>query len=274
MEEILQDLSPARLALATEENLSSWIPVLGVIGESRLNDPPGVNRSISPIPVALFNSIMDARLEPGSEESTIQQIKSDAEVRKVPVLWWVGPSTRPANLGKLLEKSGFIIDDDGPGMAVELANLNESQSVPDGLVIEAVHDDSISREWCTTMGLGFEAPAERIDIMADHWQQLICKVNPEITQAFIARLHGKPVATSLLQIGAGVAGIYAVATLPAARRKGIGAQVTLYPLLLARAMGYKAGVLQASQMGFSVYRSLGFQECCRISSYVYRPKPS
>jgi hypothetical protein len=46
--------------------------------------------------------------------------------------------------------------------------------------------------------------------------------------------------------------------LPEVRRKGVGAQVTRYPLMQARGMGYKVGVLQASEMGYSVYRSLGF----------------
>jgi GNAT superfamily N-acetyltransferase len=71
----------------------------------------------------------------------------------------------------------------------------------------------------------------------------------------------------------GVAGIYAVATMPEVRRKGIGGWITLYPLLQARAVGYKVGVLKASEMGESVYRSLGFQDYCRITQYVWQPEP-
>ncbi len=271
MNDILKDLSPGRLALAIEENLSSWIPVFRVIGESRFNDPPGVKRSFSSIPIALFNSIMDARLEPEKVEATIQCIKSDAEARQVPVLWWVGPSTRPANLGRQLEEDGFIIDDDGPGMAVNLAYLNDSLPLPEGLDIHRALDEVTIREWCATMAIGFELPPEKIEFAVDNWFKLISLVDSGTSQAFTAKLHGKPVATSLLQLGAGVAGIYAVSTIPEARRKGIGTQVTLHPLLQARTMGYKAGILQSSEMGFGVYRSVGFKEYCRITSYVYRP---
>jgi predicted acetyltransferase len=65
-----------------------------------------------------------------------------------------------------------------------------------------------------------------------------------------------------------VAGIYCVATTPEARGKGIGAEMTLVPLLEARAMGYKIGILQSSKMGEGVYRRLGFGEYGRLASYV------
>ena len=45
--------------------------------------------------------------------------------------------------------------------------------------------------------------------------------------------------------------------------------MTLAPLLEARAMGYRIGVLHASEMGLGVYRRLGFQEYCRLGGYVW-----
>jgi len=216
MNNILQDLSPKCLITAIEENLFSWITVFGRIWESRVNDPPGVIRSVSDVPMSLFNSIMDAQLETEDVDSTIQYIISDAGLRKVPVLWWVGPSSRPADLAKRLLENGFTVDEDGSGMAVDLANLNLNLPMPAGLSVQEAQDDESLWEWCRTMAKGFEVPAARADFVMNSWHYLLRQVDPEITQVYLAWLDGKPVATSLLQLGGGVAGIFAVATVPEA----------------------------------------------------------
>jgi GNAT superfamily N-acetyltransferase len=270
MHDILQDRSPAKLITAIEENMSSFLPVFGKLGESYVNNPVGVKRSITNIPYALLNSVIDARLKPEQVDTAIQNIMLDARSRNVPVLWWTGPSTQPTDLGKHLEKHGFIHDDEAPGMAVDLAKLNESLPAPDGLSFQLAQDDASWRQWSSTKALGFETPYSA-DFVVNAWHNLLRLGDPEIMLAYIGWLNDKPVATSLLFLAAGVAGIYSVATIPEARRKGIGALMTLYPLRQARSMGYHLGILQSSDAGLSVYRSLGFQEYCKINIYLWQP---
>jgi GNAT superfamily N-acetyltransferase len=84
-------------------------------------------------------------------------------------------------------------------------------------------------------------------------------------------LAGESVATATLFFGAGVAGIYFVCTVERARRRGIGAAVTLAASREARDLDYSVGVLGSSEMGYPVYRGLGFEEHCRIGLYEWRP---
>jgi len=156
-------------------------------------------------------------------------------------------------------------------MAIDLAKMKENLPALEGFSIRLAQDDVSWGQWSSAMALGFEVPPS-YDFFLDGWHNLLRHVDPETTLAYTGWMNDKPVATSLLFLSAGVAGIYSVATIPEARRKGIGALITQYPLLQARSMGYQIGILQSSEMGLSVYRSLGFKEYCKISMYRWQPE--
>jgi GNAT superfamily N-acetyltransferase len=65
--------------------------------------------------------------------------------------------------------------------------------------------------------------------------------------------------------------MYFVCTVEPARRRGIGTAITLAALREAWDLGYTVGVLGSSEMGYPVYRRLGFVEYCRIGLYGWRP---
>jgi GNAT superfamily N-acetyltransferase len=264
--------SPANLVAAIEENLTAWIPVFGKLGQYRQSERTHLKRSITNLPVGLFNSVMDARLEPEQVDTTIQAILADAGKRDIPLLWWTGPSTRPADLGRHLEKHGFRMDETSTGMAVDLDRLNESLPAPAGFSIQLAHDEASFKEWVRVMFTGFEIPNDPPDPARAAWLRLLKLADPETALVYTGWLNDEPVATALLFLGAGVAGLYAIATLPAVRRKGLGAMMTLHPLLHARSLGYKIGILHASEMGAGVYRSVGFQEYCQVQSYRWKPE--
>lgn len=274
MKPVLHDNSPASLITAMEANLSAWLPVLALQGKHWVNDPTGLDRVTTDIPFALFNSIMNFRLQPALVDDTLRSLQTDARHRKVPLLCWVVPSSRPQNLPAHLINNGFKLDDDGPGMLVDLSTLNEQLPYPPELNVRIARDETGWRAWSQAMALAWEfPPTAQKGIEA--WYNLLRLADPETMLAYYALLGDQPAAVSLLFLSEGVAGIYAVATVPSARRKGIGARITLLPLLEARARGYHFGVLQASEMGQPVYRSLGFREYCRIQSYRWQaPEPA
>lgn len=88
---------------------------------------------------------------------------------------------------------------------------------------------------------------------------------------YLGRLDGTPVASSIVLNEAGFRVLYGIATTPAARRQGIGAAITLKPLLDARASGFRYGVLWSTQMGMPLYQRLGFRLTRgRINRYLWR----
>ena len=267
MTEILQKPSRANLISAIEGNLSGIISAYCSWPQAEVHYESGIQWSMTDIPFPLFNSIVGARLSPDEIDGTVLSIVSKAKQRQVPLLWWIGPLTQPSDLGRHLERHGFVNEGDMQGMAVYLANLNEDVPMPAGLMVDLVTDDEARRQWSRVCAAGFGMP----DFVAEAFHAFMCHADPESVLAYIGWLNGTPVATSLLVLEAGVAGIYNVTTLPEARGQGIGAFLTLTPLQEARQRHYKVGILQATRMGVNIYRSLGFLEYCKIGQYVWEP---
>ena len=268
MDTVLNDLSTTSLISAIELNLFAFMPAFGRWPRAEVHDETEILWSMTNVPFPVFNSIMRAQLAPARIDAVIESIKGEAKSRNVPVLWWTGPTTRPADLGSHLESHGFARAGQLPGMAAELGRLVEHPSIPDGFTIQQAKDKETLKQWSQVCEKGFGMP----DFAGEGFHDFICHADQDTTRAYLGWLSGEPVAASLLSLAAGVAGIYNVATLPTARRKGIGARMTDLPLLEARAMGYKAAILHASAMGEGVYHSIGFQEFCKVGQYIWSPQ--
>jgi ribosomal protein S18 acetylase RimI-like enzyme len=266
-EEIAHDLSPAALVNVIEANTFSFFPLWRRWPKAEVHDDPELLWTLTSIPSPFFNSIFRARLAPEAVDAAITAVIDRGRVRNVPLMWWTGPATQPADLSKHLTARGFV-GEELPGMAADLRALPDTIPAPSGLVIERVKDLGALRTWCDVMCTSFELPSLFAEGWHDSWRSLGLSPRAPYRQ-YLGWLEGEPVATSAVVFGAGVAGIYNVGTLPAVRRQGIGTALTLVPLLEARAMGYRIAILHSSDMAIGAYRQLGFKRYCRIGQYVW-----
>jgi hypothetical protein len=266
-------LAPAahreELVAAIEENLFALAPRFRLLPGAECGDGDEGLWSVTAIAFPFFNSIFRTRLADPRVETAIDRALERGRARGVPLLWWTGPQTRPADLGRRLEARGFTRDTEAPGMALELARLPRRPLGPPGLTIEPVADAAALGDWLGAFraGFGIERDFER------PWRDWLTAVGLDRgapMRHFLARLAGEPVGTATVHLAAGVAGVYNVATVPGARRQGIGAETTRAALATIAGEGAAPwSILHSSRMGLRIYRALGFREYCRLGVYFW-----
>lgn len=263
----LEEFENSSLLKAMEENVQqAWLRLGRGLG-AHVHKEPEVLWFLSRLPFHLANGIVQTHLPESGVEERLKQLA----LYHVPVTWLVGPSTLPASLGPCLEHQGWVRED-APGMALDLRSLDEFPPFLSQLTISRVSDVEHLNIWLRVMTVGSEIPEEGLRLLLDVVASRGMPEDPTI-HYYLGMLDDRPVATSLLFCGAGVAGIYNVATLPEVRRQGIGRALTVAPLLYARTLGYRIGVLQASPLGHNLYRRLGFREYCTFHAY-FSPEES
>jgi GNAT superfamily N-acetyltransferase len=161
-------------------------------------------------------------------------------------------------------------------MAADLAKLPLDEPPPPDLDIVPVTDAATLDEFLDIIGAdwldwtdGEHTPVQRRTL--DAWRR---QIPPKLATEpaplrWVGRVDGNVVASSRINIGAGVAGLYAISTLPGFRGRGFGRAMTIAALRAARSIGYRIAVLQSSDLGYGVYKRLGFRELFTYDVWVH-----
>lgn len=287
MTDILRHPSPAQLANSATANLEDLFRAMVRLEGSVLEEGPRLGRHLAFPTNPMFKGVWNTSLNGADVDATIDETVAWFKTRGAPFFfWWTGPRTKPADLGARLEARGLLsmegrqkalasgIVQSAAGapvmtMDLSLADPGILERVPEGFVIEEVHDarglEDFKQVFVTTyeiaemFGQAWVDATNAFGIGRSPWRM------------FVGYLGGEPVATNMLFNGGGVASVYAVATVPAAQGRGIGAAITLKPLLLARDEGYRYGSLFSTEVGHPVYLRIGFRDTgARINRYLWR----
>lgn len=265
MQEIINDMASDELLAALEANMAAFWSAYGRGDGCTLQATSNVVWFYTGVRVALFNGVVSAKLKHDDVRATVDGLQSKIDQRGAPALWWLGPSSTPENLGALLERHGLYPAGEVPGMAGDLADMNLEPKTVENFTIQKVSDVEMQVLWARIAAIGSEFPDSATELA--QLEASLTDSQYKAQHRYIGFLEGAPVATSAMALDSGVAGIYAVATIPEARRRGIGTLMTAMPLLEARQMGYRVGILQASSMGYPIYQRMGFEDVCTFQIY-------
>ncbi len=267
MTETLTDFSTPALARAIKANWADYYTYLGRAPRAELSVGPYLSWLLTGVPDSFLNVVFRTRLPAYGGGEVIDEALAHFRARSAwRVGWWAETETPRADLAQHLVARGLTFEEGGMGMAADLSRLPDDAPAPPGLAVQPVEDQALLQQWAHVAAAGFGLPAGAGGSLFD----LLAGLGLELPiRSYLALLNGRPVGTSQLFLSAGVAGIYNVTCLPEARRQGVGAAVTLAPLLEARRRGYRASILQASSLGQGVYRRLGFQDYGRQNLYMW-----
>jgi len=172
-------------------------------------------------------------------------------------MWMVWPETDPPEIAAWIESGEGQKLSDSPGMVADLQGISMEIPFVAGGELREVRSPAELEEWAEVIRTVFHLPESASGFLAGGVR----------LRRQTVYWNGLPAATAAFFGLEDVAGIYCVATVPEARRQGLGAAVTLWAMQLARHEGYKWAVLQSSPDGYGVYERLGFVECGRCARY-------
>jgi ribosomal protein S18 acetylase RimI-like enzyme len=266
---ILTDAADSELAHAVQENLFELFRAMTALPGSELAETAELSRHFAPATNPMFQGVWRARLDEARVETAITESLDWFKARRAAfVFWWIGSDCTPSDLVTRLEARGFDAHVAGePGMGAEIGAL-VPVAAPDGFTSVHATSRKALEDWRDVFCSAFGAPLWA----GQAWvETTLAAGGADAPWQMHVGYHGAtPVATNILFLGAGVAGLYGVATIPQARRRGYGRAITVAPLSEAVERGYRYTVLFSSQQGYPVYRRLGFRELdCRIGRYLW-----
>lgn len=269
MSNILTDFADtASVRVSIRENWKNYHYFLGRAPSVELSIGRYLTWLITDMPDHFLNLVICTELPQDGIDRLIKEALDHFRTLNIKKLSWLAEAGVPAlEIRKHLLADGLTFRESfAAEMAIDLTGISDDPPLPHGLEIQLVDDDKSLRQWIHVASLGFGVPLEMEETWFEFFNYAACRTP---FQTYLGWLHGKPVATSQLCVSAGVAGIYNVTCLPEARKRGIGSALAVHPLLAARGIGMRIGVLQSSVMGYNAYRRLGFQDFGQLSVYLW-----
>jgi ribosomal protein S18 acetylase RimI-like enzyme len=231
-----------------------------------VSEAPDVTACSTGLAFRAVNGAVGLRFDPSTIEERIADVARWFGGRAGPWRWLVGPTSAPPDLDRHLRAAGFDLVSDNPGMALDLGGASDLGAPHPGVEIRPLDDLAGLDAWAEINRRALDLDPLRSRAWRDAQDRAIGSRGP--MHIWIANLLGEPVAAAALFEGGGVAGVYNVATVPEARGRGIGRAVTATVLAEAIARGHRLAVLGSSDLGYPLYRRLGFREVSRVRSYA------
>lgn len=200
----------------------------------------------------------------------IQAVRGFFKERGTPWLWWIGPTASPANVEEYLQQQGIAAPGKLPAMIAPPAAPPTPPVIDPAIQVwrAGTLQDLAAASQIRHRAFRFPPGEARhyFEEMAPDW---LADDSP--ARLFLAgERPDAPAAIGAVIMGAGVPGIYLMATAPDHTRRGLGKALLAHLLRHIRS-AHRASpmiVLTASRYGFPLYAQFGFQHLFDYAIYT------
>ena len=259
MDNILSEAGPELISHATENNLYDLYAEIGELNKGELF----VQEDFSWVIARPYwpNFIFRPQFKPQRISLRLPQIIKKIRDLDAPPVMQVGNQAKPNDLDECLKRNGFQMLVERSRMTLDLKAKHLSPETPNKLDIFEIENQEDFGIW--------------IDIALKSFNPYLGKdifgslLNGEKVRFYSGMHNGQVVATSVIFLSSGVAGIYFVSVIPELRNRGLGREMMLRCIYEAQELGYNYCILQATDIGEHLYRSLGFELCGTLKYFFF-----
>jgi N-acetylglutamate synthase len=232
----------------------------GVSEDARFERRDGYDLLVfPPVPVPQFNGVWPVEdAAAPALEAALEEIRDLALPYSVQIRRGRTPACE-----REAARLGLTGEEPMPGMVVSPDEL----ATPDVAELEVLRVETADglAQALAVAATGFGVPP---DMLAPLYLLEVAAVDG--LSYYLGRVDGRDVSTSIGYVLGDTVGVFNVATPPDHRGRGYGAALTVEAAREGFAAGADLAWLQASSMGFPVYRRLGFRE---VEEYVLLTRP-
>ncbi len=152
-----------------------------------------------------------------------------------------------------------------PGMFLE--DTLEDRPLPDGVRLQRVMNEAMVSDFAEVVALSYTSLGLPEKVGRSVFSDPSAFLVPHL-YAVVAYRDGKPASCALALMSHGIAGIYYVGTVEAARGMGLANHCTRAVGNAAIKLGARCVILQASIYGEPVYKRMGYREFTRYPWFV------
>ncbi len=257
-------------ALLVERNwCAAWASLGAVRAEPAtvVDDLPEMLRVYTPgIPETLLNIVMRYTSAGTVSERQVEEVIAPYRQLRLPFQWWLTRGAEPAGLRARLDALGMETWGGAAMMYLPLENWAPRYPAPpaSATLHRALNDDEALAAVDIICNVFYIPRAPML-----RWTTL----NPAF-DLWVAWMGARPVAAMATLLDHDTVGVYHVATVSGARRRGIAGNLLLLALGDAQARGARGATLTATPEARALYESLGFVACGLLEQWMPGPRLS